>query len=63
MKRLFLFVLTTVLALTFTLTAAANPYGGLPRSHTFPPGMNPAETVEYSTIKLPTASRGWPGTY
>ena len=58
MKRLFLFVLTTVLALTFTLTAAANPYGGLPRSHTFPPGMSPAETVEYFHHKITDGEPG-----
>ncbi len=58
MKRLFLFVLTTVLALTFTLTAAANPYGGLPRSHTFPPGMSPAETLEYFHHKITDGEPG-----
>ena len=58
MKKLFLFVLTTVLALTFTLTAAANPYGGLPKSHTFPPGMSPAETLQYFHHKITDGEPG-----
>ena len=58
MKRLLLFVLTTVLALTFTLTAAANPYGGVPRSHTYPTGMSPAETLEYFHHKITDGEPG-----
>ena len=51
MKKILLLVLTMVFAFTCALSASANPYGGGPKPWSI------------STIKLPTASRGWPGTY
>lgn len=58
MKKIFLFVLTMVFALTCTLSASANPNGGLPRSNTFPVGMSPAETLEYFHHKITDGEPG-----
>jgi len=58
MKKYLLFVLTMLLAFTFALTAAANPYGGLPRSNTFPTGMTPAETLQYFHHKITDGEPG-----
>lgn len=58
MKKIFLFILTTVFALAVALSASANPYGGLPRSNTFPVGMTPAETLEYFHHKITDGEPG-----
>lgn len=58
MKRLIIFVLTMVFALTCALSASANPYGGVPRSYTFPTGMTPAETLEYFHHKITDGEPG-----
>ena len=58
MKRIILLVLTTVFALTCALSASANPNGGLPRSHTYPTGMSPAETLEYFHHKITDGEPG-----
>ncbi len=58
MKKLLSFILATILALAFTLTAAANPNGGVPRSLTFPTGMTPAETLQYFHHKITDGEPG-----
>ena len=58
MKKILLFVLATVLALTCALSASANPDGGLPRSNTYPVGMTPAETLEYFHHKITDGEPG-----
>lgn len=58
MKKILLLVLTMVLAFTCCLPASANPYGGLPPSNTFPPGMSPAATLEYFHHKITDGEPG-----
>ena len=58
MKRFILLVLTMVFALACALPASANPDGGLPRSHTYPAGMSPAETLEYFHHKITDGEPG-----
>ncbi|GEM_PF-1684916 len=52
MKKIITLVLWTLCLLAFTVTAFANPYGGVPRSLTFPPDMTPVETLQYFHHKI-----------
>ena len=58
MRKILLFVLSAVLAFTCALSASANPYGGVPRSLTFPVGMTPAETLQYFHHKITDGEPG-----
>ena len=58
MRRFFVSVLTMALIFTCALSAWANPYGGIPRSHTFPVAMTPAETLQYFHHKITDGEPG-----
>ena len=58
MRKILLIVLSVVLAFTCALSAWANPNGGIPRSHTFPVGMTPAETLQYFHHKITDGEPG-----